>query len=150
MSADTKPGKLTGCASRLRSFFRSEHGGASVEVMLWIPAFAGFFFLLLEATNIFYSMGQIRRVLMDGNRYYVMGGFDENVSTLETWIETTIDPIAPNAFASASIDSSGRLNTRVMLPYSDVDFTGLANVLGNFGFGAGAVITITTVAQMEI
>lgn len=132
------------CKRQFR-FFSDESGSGSVEACLWLPVLVGFFILIFDASYVFLRDGEIRRVLAEGNRQYVKGLFGTEPSELETWIETQLSQLSPNADAAATVDSSnGLLTTTITYPASDTDITGWVSAL------TGLVITVQAVNQTEV
>ena len=120
------------------AFLKDESGGGTIEACLWLPVLIGFFILIFDATYVFLKDGEIRRVLQEGNRQYVKGLHSNDPTELETWIETTLAQLAPNANATSSLDSTtGILTTSVTYPASDTDITGWVSAL------TGLVITVS-------
>ncbi len=112
-----------------RKFLRDEAGGATVEACLWIPFFLSFFVLILDAAFIFLQETDAQRIVQDGNRQYVTGAI-ASTGALETWIETAMVPLSPNANATARVDGAGVLTTVLTYPAEDTDLTGATGVLG--------------------
>ena len=126
-------------------FLRDESGSGTIEACLWLPVLIGFFILIFDATYVFLRDGEIRRVVQEGNRQYVKGLHGTQPAGLETWIETKLGQLAPNANATSLVDSTtGLLTTTITYPASDTDVTGWVSAL------TGLEITIHTVNQTEV
>lgn len=140
-----RPGPRVSMMRRLRRFRGAEDGSATVEgVVLWIPFYLLFLFIVLDGTTIFLQNSKVQRVVQDANRQFIAGGFDNSTSDLENWIENTLDTIAPNATATAQIDANGLLRTDVAYPSSDTDLTGATAMLGNL------TVRVRVVHQTEL
>lgn len=122
-----------------RAFVRSDAGNATIEFLLWFPALLSFFFLVFEASHVFSSMAEARRIMEDGNRQFVKGHFGNDVTGLTAWIKSEIQTFAPNVTVTASLDSAGLLDTRVSYPATDIDFAGLSPLMRNFTVSVMAV-----------
>lgn len=128
-----------GPSQRVRAFVRSEDGSATVEACLWIPFFAAFFILILDATFIFLQQADAQRIVQDANRQYISKSIG-SLAALESWIETTMTPLSANATATATIDAStGILTTRLEYPAEDTDLTGSTGLLGGLTMRVQAV-----------
>jgi hypothetical protein len=126
-----------------RGFLRGEDGGASFEACLWVPFLLSFFFLIMDATFIFSREADAQRIVQDGTRQYVAKAFDSQ-SELETWLETTMAVVSPNADATIDYDSStGILVAAIEYPAEDTDLTGVTGWLG------GATMRVQSVQLME-
>ncbi len=115
----------------VRKFRRDEQGTATVESLIWLTFLVAFTFMILDAAMVFMNNTEVRRITQDANRLFIKGIFDDNTSSLETWIEGQLDGLAPNADATATIDSDGRLSTVVVYPATDTDLVGLVEILNN-------------------
>lgn len=132
-----------GWSGRLRRFRRDEAGGATVEACLWLPFFFAFFILVLDATFVFARQSDAHRIVQDGTRQYITGGID-TTADLETWLETAMQPIAPSAVATVTIDTTKDLLTaRISYSAEDTDLTGATGVLG------GLTIRVQSVQLIE-
>ena len=61
----------TACC-RAGKLVRSEGGSCTVEACFWLPFFLFFFVVIFDATYVFMRNGEVRRIVQDGNRAYVM------------------------------------------------------------------------------
>ena len=127
-----------------RHFLRDTSGSGTIEACLWIPVLLAFFVTSFDATYVFLRDGEIRRVVQEGSRQYIKGLHGTDLAKAEKWIETALDPLAPNANATVKLDSSGELLvTTITYPASDTDLTGWVSAL------TGLTLTVQTVHQTE-
>jgi Flp pilus assembly protein TadG len=137
---DTDPSReRPGCGAR---FLRSEDGSATVEACIWLPFFFFFFLLILDATFIFLRQADAQRIVQDGSRLYVVGAI-KTTSDLETWLESSMAPISPNAKATTNIGANGFLTAQISYPAEDTDLTGATGMLG------GATMRVQSVQILE-
>ena len=128
-----------------KRFARDEAGSGSVEACLWMPVLFAFFILVLDGTYLFLRDSEIRRVVQDGSRQYVMGFFGTDTGEMQTWIEERLAPIAPNAVAETTVDAAtGVLFTSVRYPASDTDLTGWIGKLTDLTLSAHVVNKLET------
>ena len=128
-----------------KRFARDEAGSGSVEACLWMPVLFAFFILVLDATYLFLRDSEIRRVVQDGSRQYVMGFFGTDTGKMQTWIEERLARIAPHAEASVTIDDTNDvLLTAVRYPASDTDLTGWIGKLTGLTLSAHVVNKLET------
>lgn len=114
----------------LRTFARRDDGGASFEACLWVPFLIGVILLVIDATFIFGREADAHRIAQDGTRQFVSGAIASQ-SELETWLETAMSPVSPNADANVSLDSTtGILTAVIEYPAEDTDLTGATGLLG--------------------
>lgn len=115
---------------RFARFRRDEAGSATFEALIWIHVMLFFLLLILDATTIFMQNSKIQRIVQDGNRQYIKGVFAGDTNELEDWLEATLDPITPNAVATATVDGAGLLVTSVTYPTADTELSGVTNLVG--------------------
>lgn len=128
-----------------RRFARDEAGSGSVEACLWMPVLFAFFILVLDGTYLFLRDSEIRRVVQDGSRQYVIGFFGTDTGAMDSWIEARLALIAPHAVAQSTIDAAtGVLFTSVSYPASDTDLTGWVGKLTGLTLSAHVVNKLET------
>ena len=128
--------------ARARRFGKSEAGGATFEACIWIPFLLFFFIMILDATAIFTNQSRVHRIVQDGNRQFVSGVYQHETNpqqALETWVETTLDTIAPSADATISIDGSGLLTTQVTYNASETDLSGVTGLFSSLTMRVQAI-----------
>jgi len=113
--------------TQLKRLATETDGGATVEFVLWFPMVIMVFALLVNVTMIFYSQNEVLRAIQDGNRNMSVGRFDTTSET-ESYIETRIGGLLPNASATSTV-VSGVVSTIVTYPASDVI---MLNIFNNF------------------
>jgi Flp pilus assembly protein TadG len=136
-------GNRRGRAAAVLAFARREDGGASFEACLWVPFLLLFFFLIMDATFIFSHEADAQRIVQDGTRQYVSKALDSETE-LETWLETVMASVSPNADATVDYDSStGILVASVEYPAGDTDLTGVT------GWLSGVTMRVQSIQLME-
>lgn len=106
----------------LFSRFKREDGAVTVEAVLWIPFFVGCLMLLADAALVFYGQARALNVVQEANRGLSVGNFSTYADT-ETWIETALAGMSPNAEAAVTSDD-GIITTVVRLPADDLAVIG--------------------------
>ena len=127
-----------------RQFSSKEDGSATVEACLWLPVLMLFFMLVLDATYMFVSEGEVWRVLTEANRQYVRGGLGDTTADLELFLETKLARFSPNIDAVSVVDANGILTTTVTLPARDTTITGVFPQFINLD------LTVRAVHQTEV
>lgn len=98
-------------------------GSATVESVLWIPIFFGFFVFIADVSFIFYGQSQIYRVVQDANRNLSIGRLETELET-EDFITNALLTLSPNSTVTTTING-GTVTTKVVTPTSDLMATGL-------------------------
>ena len=109
--------------TRAMGAFASERGSATIEAVIWMPAFFAIFALIADSSIIFGSESQVLRIVQDANRAFSIGRLT-TVQEVQTQIKGAIDKISPNAVVSTSV-ANALISTSVVLPLSDITATGL-------------------------
>ncbi len=128
--------------AQIRRFGKNEDGGATFEACIWIPFLLFFFIMILDATAIFTNQSRVHRIVQDGNRQFVSGVYQHEANpqqALESWVETTLDTIAPSADATINIDGDGLLTTQVTYNASETDLSGVTGLFSSLTMRVQAI-----------
>lgn len=118
-----------GLGKFFRGFARKSDGGATVEAVLWLPAFFIIFGLIVDVSMIFNGHSLIMRTIQDGNRNFSVGRLSSTAAT-EAWVEARLQNLAPHAVATTT-EYAGVATTVVVVPATDLEILGMFNVLNN-------------------
>ncbi|MBS1303490.1 TadE/TadG family type IV pilus assembly protein [Loktanella sp. SALINAS62] len=118
--------------SKLRRYWREEHGSTTVEMVLWIPAFFYLFVMIADASFIFYGKSQTLQILQDANRALSVGAIDSEAA-LESRVNTLISGLGYSGIVDAIINSTtGIVTTKVVVPANQLTAVGSIPGLSNF------------------
>ena len=112
--------------SRLRAALVNEDGTATIEAVIWLPAFFAIFALIADTSTIFGSESQVLRIIQDANRN-LSTGYTATVADAQSYIVSHIDHVSPNAVVSTQI-AGNVITTSVEMPLTDITATGLVDV----------------------
>lgn len=96
---------------------RKEDGGATVEVIIWMPFFVILFSLVAETALIFGGKARIERVVQDVNRAVSVGRI-RDLTEAEDRVKTAIADLAPRAVVTTTV-TDGIIRTQVLVYISD-------------------------------
>ncbi len=108
---------------------RDESGNASIEVVLWMPAFVLLFGLLVDASLLFGGQAQVLRIVQDTNRALSLGRF-QTVEEAKVFISHKIATISPGATVNIDVQS-GIITSTVVIPAGDLTATGIFDGFDN-------------------
>lgn len=111
------------------SFWKREDGSATVESVMWLPFFIGFFCLVADVSLIFYKHTVAIRVIQDTNRSLSVGRLADEQAA-EAFAAGIIHQMSPSATVDTTIDN-GVIRTQVMMPANELDAIGWFDVLRN-------------------
>ena len=134
------PGFETGRA-RLRAAVHDTHGAATIEAVIWLPAFFAIFALIADTSTIFGSESQVLRVIQDANRN-LSTGYSTTTAQISVEIKSRISSISPNAVVTSTVVGN-LITTSVVMPLTDITATGLV-----YAFTSGSV-TVSAQHVME-
>ncbi|THD84650.1 hypothetical protein E7811_02625 [Aliigemmobacter aestuarii] len=97
--------------------FCKEDGGATVEVIIWMPFFVILFSLVAETALIFGGKARIERVVQDVNRAVSVGRI-RDLNEAEERVKTAIADLAPRAVVTTTV-TDGIIRTQVLVYISD-------------------------------
>ena len=112
--------------SRLRAALAKEDGAATIEAVIWLPAFFAIFALIADTSTIFGSESQVLRIIQDANRN-LSTGYTATAADAQSYIVSHIDHVSPNAVVSTQI-AGNVITTSVEMPLTDITATGLVDV----------------------
>ena len=112
--------------SRLRAALVNEDGTATIEAVIWLPAFFAIFALIADTSTIFGSESQVLRIIQDANRN-LSTGYTATAADAQSYIVSHIDYVSPNAVVSTQI-AGNVITTSVEMPLTDITATGLVDV----------------------
>ncbi len=117
-------------------FATEEKGSSTIEAILWLPVFFGFFALVADASFMFFGQNKTYRIIQEANRTLSTGYLDSE-DEVESYILDQLSDYAPNATVHSEIDL-GKVTTQVSIPGSDLTATGLFSSLVNVNVTAQA------------
>ena len=112
--------------SRLRAALVNEDGTATIEAVIWLPAFFAIFALIADTSTIFGSESQVLRIIQDANRN-LSTGYTATAADAQSYIVSHIGHVSPNAVVSTQI-AGNVITTTVEMPFTDITATGLVDV----------------------
>jgi Flp pilus assembly protein TadG len=104
---------------------RNVDGGATVEVVIWLPVLLFLFSLIADTALILGGEARILRVVQDTNRAVSVGRIT-TVADAEAQVFSQISGIAPNANVTTTV-VSGLITTEVTVPATDFTSVGLVD-----------------------
>ena len=111
------------CRARLRAAITKVDGAATIEAVIWLPAFFAVFALITDASTIFGRQSQVLRVIQDANRNLSTGYFT-TANQARADVLSRIGWISPHAVVATKVVGNV-ITTRVDLPLADITATGL-------------------------
>ena len=118
------PGFETGRA-RLRAAVHDTHGAATIEAVIWLPAFFAIFALIADTSTIFGSESQVLRVIQDANRN-LSTGYMTTTAQVKAEIMSRISGISPHAVVTTNVVDN-LITTSVVMPLTDITSTGIVD-----------------------
>lgn len=112
-----------------KRFVLGDEGSSTIEAVLWLPVFIGFFALVADASLLFFGQNKTYRIVQDANRLLSTGYITstdeaEAEALVAGYVRTQLSDFAPNASVVSKIDL-GQITTEVKVPGSDFVATGL-------------------------
>lgn len=104
-------------------FIREDKGSSTIEAILWLPVFFGFFALVADASFLFFGQNKAYRIIQEANRTLSTGYLD-NEFEVEAYVLDQLSDYAPHATVHSEIDL-GKVTTQVRIPSSDLTATGI-------------------------
>ncbi len=129
------------CRAKMRAACVGTDGAATVEAVIWLPAFFAVFALITDASTIFGRESQVLRVIQDANRN-LSTGYWATTAEARTDILSRIGWISPNAVVTTEVVGNV-ITTSVALPLADLTATGLVAA-----FSSGS-LTVSATHVME-
>ena len=110
---------------RVTAFFGDDEGAVTVEGVLWLPVYAFFLTLIVDASLMFNGQAQAQRAIQDLNRL-ASSGFYVTEEEVEERGEAVLSHLSANAEVDATIDTtSGLISTVATIPAADIMAVGL-------------------------
>lgn len=122
---------------RKSRFSKDEEGSVTVEAVLWLPVFVGFFALIADASLVFHSQAQMYRLLQDANRAYSIGRITSEEDT-EDAILTEARRWSDNVVVDTRRGDDGVITSVMVIPAQDLDAVGFFGVLGRLNLTISA------------
>ena len=121
---------------RFKDFAKDERGSVTVESVLWLPVFFAFLGLAVDGSVIFGNRSLILRTIQDANRALSIGRLDTTGET-EQFVRDNISictagSCPPGVTVNTTIDGTGVITTRVVVPADLIDAIGLFGLLTGF------------------
>ena len=138
----------------LRRFVRDQRGSASVESVLWFPAYMLLFVLIADVALVFHGQANAQRLVQDANRLASTGWWidksDDNDD--ETDIKLGLKAYVEDALTAANIAggvatvtiNNKVITTTLTIPASSLDAVGMFDVI------SGATVTVRTQHYREL
>lgn len=115
--------EVLGSRGPISRFRKAESGGATVEVVLWLPFFTLLMGIIVDLSLIFGGQSEILRIVQDSNRSLSVGKF-LTIQEAQDYIEAEVVHLAPTASVTIKV-VSGVIHTDVIVPARDLTATGL-------------------------
>lgn len=106
-----------------RPAFGDDCGAATIEAVIWLPAFLAVFALITDTSIIFGRESEVLRIIQDANRNLSTGYFS-TANEARTDVATRLDWISPHAKVTTKIVGNV-ITTNVTMPLTDLTATGL-------------------------
>ena len=119
-----------------RRFRSGDAGSATVEGVLWMPAFVMFFVLIADVSFVFHRQTQMLTVLQDGNRALSVGRLASE-EELNDFILERVTYLSANASVE-SVVSGGVVTTSLQVPINDLVAVGMFNFLSDYSINVAS------------
>lgn len=117
--------------NRIRNFRSRSDGSATIESVLWFPAFMVIFALMADGAMIFSGHSRVMRVVQDANRNLSIGRL-RTEEDIQDYIVTALAQLSPGASVVADMDTDpGIVTTVVTVPASDLEMLGMFNAFSS-------------------
>lgn len=123
-------------AKIVKNFLTKDSGSSTVEAVLWIPIFAGFFALIADATFLFFGQNRAYRIVQNANRSLSVGRFD-SAEAVESYVIEQLGNDAIGALVVSSIDM-GKVTTTLSIPATNLVALGVFTSLVDLNIRVGA------------
>ncbi len=136
-------------------FCRDQSGTATVEGVLWIPAYVFLMVMVADVALVFHGQANAQRLVQDANRAASVGQFvndpdvDDNVERqtgIANFINTTLtaNNIDTTQTAISVVIQNEIITTTLRIPASQLDAVGMFDVI------SGATVTVRTQHFLEL
>lgn len=140
-------------SNRMKNFLHDQAGGATVESVLWFPAYIGLFVLIADVALVFHGQANAQRLVQDANRkastgWYTTDPAVDDITEIKTKIKSYLETTLTNANITGAVATvsvnSGIIQTTLTIPASSLDAVGLFDVI------SGATVTVRTQHYREL
>lgn len=121
--------KCSNVFRRVGGSLKKEDGGATVEVIIWMPFFIVLFSLVAETALIFGGKARVLRVIQDVNRAVSVGRI-RDLEVAEQQIKMALVNLAPRAEVTTQV-IDGIIQTEVVVFVSDFSTLSLIDAFDN-------------------
>lgn len=101
---------------------RRDHGGATIETVLWLPVFALILGIVADTSLVFGSQAEALRIVQDANRSLSLGRI-RTTAAAEAFVLQQVSELSPNAVVDVQI-IDGVIVTRLDMPVTDLSAAG--------------------------
>lgn len=123
-------------AKIMKTFLTEDSGSSTVEAVLWIPIFAGFFALVADATFLFFGQNRAYRIIQDANRSLSVGRLNSG-DEVEAFVLDQLGSQAVGALVTSTTDM-GKVTTTLSVPAANFVVLGLFTSLADLDVRVGA------------
>lgn len=103
-----------------RQFLKNEHGGLTVEGVLWMPIYVFFLAFIADVSSMLNGQAQAQRIVQDANRL-ASSGFFQTEEEVEANITMRLSHLTSRAVVDAEWDDVNKtVTTLVAFPAIDV------------------------------
>lgn len=131
----------TRVVKRFVGFKKCERGAATVDAVLWLPAFFAVLCLITDTALIFNGQTMATRVVHDANRLYSVNRL-QTTDQVKPYIEASLSVLSPHAKVDVTEDS-GAVFSQVRIPSRELAATGIFTAL------TGSTVTVRASHMIE-
>ncbi len=124
------------------SFLNDEKGALTVEAVLWLPIWLGFFAFIADVSIVLHKQANAMRIVQDAHRIASLGWL-ETTNDVEATIVASLKRIAPSVSAESEIND-GVLRTVVTMRSSELVAIGLITAISDVDMSFATVHMIET------
>jgi Flp pilus assembly protein TadG len=99
-------------------FSKDESGSATIEAVIWLPAFAFVLAIIMNISMVFFYESQLTRVVQDGNRAFSLGRLADS-DAVQQYILGRLTHIDADLSVATTI-SDGFVRTDLIAPAGDL------------------------------
>jgi len=111
----------------LTGFFKGTDGSATIEAVLWTPAFFALVMLVADVSMIFNGQARMLRIVQDANRSLSVGRV-LTAAEVEATVKEKVANIDANAVVKTTV-VDGLITTTLTIPADKLDLLGWFSVL---------------------
>lgn len=101
-----------------RGFGKDETGSATIESVIWLPAFAFVLAIIMNVSMLFFYESQLTRIVQDGNRAFSLGRLEDS-DAVQQYILGRITHLDAD-FSIATTIAGGFVRTDLIAPAGDL------------------------------